>query len=102
MKNVVPLDFLIKKIETIPKLKNKILEVGYASYPHKYYVIFKDNEDRKIKFGHQEYQDTLYRIYKSININYINKRRELYRNRHEKEKDQPINTPGFLSYHILW
>ena len=101
MKNLVLLDYLISKINSISKLKNKIIEVGYAKYPHKYYVIFK-KDNKRVNFGHQEYQDTLYRTYKNMDIEEIEKRKRLYHLRHENEKTQSIDTPGFLSYFILW
>ena len=100
MKNLVSLDYLIKKINTIDRLKNNIVEVGYADYPKKYFVRFKNN--KIVKFGHQDYEDSLYREYKKVDRNYIEERRKLYRERHDKEKNSSIYTPGFLSYHTLW
>lgn len=47
-----------------------------------------------IHFGASGYQD--YTIHKD------KERRRLYRIRHDKEKNQKPNTPGALSYHILW
>lgn len=100
MKNLVPLDYLLKRINNIDKLKNNIIEVGYANYPKKYFVKFKNN--KIVKFGHQDYEDSLYREYKKIDRNYIEERKKLYRERHNKDKHLPIYTPGFLSYYILW
>jgi len=52
-------------------------------------------KDRQIvHFGASGYED--YTMHKDKN------RRRLYRIRHDKEKNQQPNTPGALSYHILW
>jgi len=99
MKNLVPLDYLIKKIKSNPFLKD-IVEVGYSNYPHKYYVIFKDG--KKIRFGHRDYKDTLYRKYNNEDEKEIKERQRLYRIRHADEKNNNIQTAGYLSYYILW
>ena len=54
----------------------------------------KPEDRKKIHFGAAGYED--YTIHKD------KERRRLYRIRHAKEKDQPPNTPGALSYHLLW
>ena len=100
MKNLVSLDYLIKKIRTIPILNNNVKAVGYSKYPHKYFVVFKNN--KTVNFGHQDYEDTLYRQYINKDKDYILTRRRLYRIRHNKEKNQKYDTPGFLSYFVLW
>ena len=100
MKNVVPLDYISKKIDSIKTLKNNIIEVGYSKYPHKYYVKFKNGS--VVKFGHQDYEDTLLRKYKNVNKQLIEGRRRLYRQRHFNQKNNSIYTPGYLSYYILW
>ena len=87
---LVPLYYLMKNV----------LKIGFADYPHKYYVVFKNG--KTVKFGHQDYEDSLYRTYRKYDKNYINERRRLYRLRHNKEKNQNIDTPGFLSYYVLW
>jgi hypothetical protein len=98
--NLVSLDFLINKINTIANLKKEVKKVGYADYPKKYYIIF--NDDKKVSFGHQDYEDSLLREYKKEDKKFIEERRQLYRIRHSKESNQQIKTPGFLSYHVLW
>ena len=49
---------------------------------------------KTVHFGASGYED--YTIHRD------KERRRLYRARHAKEKDQPPDTPGALSYHILW
>ena len=47
-----------------------------------------------VHFGASRYED--------YTIHHDKDRRRLYRIRHAKEKDQAPNTPGALSYHLLW
>ena len=99
-KNLVPLTYLLQKINKNKKLRDIIVSIGYAKYPHKYFVL--TNTGKKINFGHQDYQDTLYRTYKNYDKDFINEKRRLYRLRHKKGKNQHPMTPGFLSYYLLW
>jgi hypothetical protein len=54
----------------------------------------KPSERRVVHFGASGYED--YTMHKDKD------RRRLYRIRHAKEKDQKPDTPGALSYHLLW
>jgi len=52
-------------------------------------------KDRQtVHFGADGYED--------YTIHHDKERRRLYRARHDKEKNQQPNTPGSLSYHLLW
>ncbi len=54
----------------------------------------KPGDRKTVHFGASRYED--YTIHKD------KERRRLYRLRHAKEKHQAPDTPGALSYHILW
>jgi hypothetical protein len=101
MSNLVPLSVIKKKIESLKKLKDIVLNVEYANkYPYKYVVTFKNNE--KIYFGNLNYEDTLFRNYKSYDKKFIEERKKLYRLRHAKEKNLNPMSAGYLSYWVLW
>lgn len=52
------------------------------------------NERKRVHFGASGYED--------YTTHHDKERRERYRTRHAKEKDQDADTPGALSYWILW
>ena len=52
------------------------------------------SERRVVHFGASGYED--YTMHKD------KERRRLYRIRHAKEENQAADTPGALSFHILW
>ena len=54
----------------------------------------KPGTRRKVHFGATGYLD--------YTIGASDKQRTAYLARHDKEKNQPADTPGALSYHILW
>ncbi len=61
----------------------------------KWTATFEDGEKtKKINFGATGYLD--------YTIGATDKQRTAYLARHDKEKNQPADTPGALSYHILW
>jgi len=97
---------------TLPLLE-KIPPWDLSEIPHsiekstsgdkKYKLTFNKNIDEHprfkkgvytVHFGHKDYEDFL--MHKDP------ERRRLYRARHNKERNQAVNTPGWLSYHILW
>lgn len=52
------------------------------------------SERRVVHFGASGYED--------YTMHHDKERRRLYRIRHAKEKNQALDTPGALSYHLLW
>jgi hypothetical protein len=76
----------------------KLLEVKKSTRPgKKWMAIFTkcgSEDKRTVHFGASGYED--YTIHKDTD------RRRLYRLRHAKEKNQAPDTPGSLSYHLLW
>lgn len=57
-------------------------------------IFSKDDKEQRVNFGAKGYLD--------YTLSATDKQREAYRARHDKEKNQPANTPGALSYHVLW
>lgn len=53
-----------------------------------------DDKERVVHFGATGYLD--------YTIGATDKQREAYLSRHDKEKNQPANTAGALSYWVLW
>lgn len=53
-----------------------------------------DDKEQKVNFGATGYLD--------YTIGATDKQREAYLKRHDKEKNQPANTAGALSYYVLW
>ena len=82
----------------------RLLEIKKSTNPKKKWMaIFckcsgdtkcKPGDRKTVHFGASGYED--YTIHKDKD------RRRLYRIRHAKEKGQALDTPGALSYHILW
>lgn len=100
--NIVPLSILKDKIKKLG-LDKYIYKVDYANDgKKKYYVILKDNTNKKIKFGAINYEDTLLREYKKEDKNIIEKRRQNYRQRHKNDNINDMTKPGYWSYWVLW
>jgi len=59
----------------------------------------KMNERKQVHFGAIKDNGVPYEDYTTHKDK---ERRERYRNRHSKEEDQEADTPGALSFHILW
>lgn len=82
----------------------RLLEVKKSTNPKKKWMaIFckcegstkcEPKDRQTVHFGASGYED--------YTIHHDKDRRRLYRIRHDKEKNQAPNTPGALSYHLLW
>ena len=62
--------------------------------------VFSHDNDYITSIGAIGYKD-FPTYYEEKGEEYATKRRELYRNRHHKEKDK-VGTRGYYSYNILW
>jgi hypothetical protein len=71
----------------------KLIDIKKSNRKNKKWVAEFDNGD-KIHFGDNRFKD--------FTIGATEKQRESYLARHDKEKNQPANTAGALSFHILW
>tara|TARA_R100000697_G_scaffold29999_1_gene40013 strand:+ start:1300 stop:1572 length:273 start_codon:yes stop_codon:yes gene_type:complete len=71
----------------------KLIDIKKSNRKNKKWVAEFDNGD-KIHYGDSRYLD--------FTIGATEKQKEAYLARHDKEKNQPANTAGALSYHILW
>jgi len=82
----------------------KLLSIKKSDKPEKKYVATfckcpgetkcPMSERKKVYFGQAGMDD--------FTLKKDKEQRERYRKRHAKEKDQDADTPGALSYHILW
>lgn len=62
--------------------------------------IYYNNAQKRpkvVSFGAKGYDD-----YVGTESSATTKQREAYLSRHDKEKDQSFDTPGALSYYLLW
>lgn len=57
-------------------------------------IFLIDDKERVVHFGARGYLD--------YTLGATDKQRNSYLARHDKEKNQPANTPGALSYWVLW
>lgn len=82
----------------------KLLEVKKSTRPaKKWMAIFcKCNGDTKCKPGERKTVHFGATGYSDYTIHKDKERRRLYRLRHDKEKNQNVDTPGFLAYFLLW
>ena len=85
-------------------VKMRLLEVKKSTNPKKKWMaIFckcegstkcEPKDRQTVHFGASGYTD--------YTLTGDKEKRRLYRIRHDKEKNQAPNTPGALSYHLLW
>ena len=74
--------------------KLQILKSDNPKKKYKAIFIKDDGKTKTVHFGANGYED--------YTQHHDKKRRDLYRNRHEKDlKDDPMRA-GYLSYYILW
>jgi hypothetical protein len=71
----------------------KLIDIKKSTRQNKKWVAEFDNGE-KIHFGDSRFKD--------FTIGATDKQRESYLARHDKEKNQPANTAGALSYWVLW
>ena len=81
-------------INEVQRLANKygIGKINLSTRKDKKYMVVINN--KKIHFGDPNYAD--FTGHKDV------KRREQFRTRNAKWANQPKDTAGFLSYHLLW
>ena len=72
------------------------LQITKSDKEKKYKAVFTkdDGKTKTVHFGANGYED--------YTQHHDKKRRDLYRNRHEKDLKGDYMRPGYLSYYILW
>lgn len=80
--------------ENAKRILGDDVKINISYLPQKKYMVEFNDDGKYIHFGQMGFED--YTKHKD------KRRRTLFKNRNHKWKYYAINTPAYLSYHLLW